>query len=88
MPWTHPEDNMNLNENKLQVRRYYGGDHRWRVLRTAFLFCKEKEEKYFDIWILFHKFLRRKESIKAIVAALEEVGQQKETVGVNFDVFL
>lgn len=87
MPCTHPEDNMNLNENKLQVRRYYGGDHRRRVLRITLLFCKEKEEKYLNIWILFHKFLRRKGSTKAIVAALE-VGQQKEIVGVNFDVFL
>lgn len=45
--WTHPENNMNWNEKKLQVRQYYGGDHRWRALRTRVY--KEKEEKYLNL---------------------------------------
>lgn len=49
MTSAHPENNMNLNENESQVRRYYGGDHRWRAFRTRVLFYKEKKEKYLNL---------------------------------------
>lgn len=82
MTCAHPENNMNLNEKILQVGQYYGGDHRRRACRTRVLFYKEDKGKHLNLTSgsYFTNSSERKSQQKAIVAALAEMGQQKETI--------
>lgn len=57
-------------------------------LEPVILQGEERQALALNIWILFHKFLRRKEVTKAIVTTLAEVGQQKTTVWASFNAFL